>query len=368
MGSPTGGLARFKPCQLIALMMVCCLLGTGCQELETIKNEVVKKFLSKIGKRKRPFVERDGITMRATPLYRTANLNSEVMIKLPAETPVHLIDKVGEWFRVRTREGREGYVLQKVVGGEEIIEQTQALRRSIEGMPVQAEGVLSKKANFRLEAGRENQVVEVLPPGKRFEMYERVVTLRRVARKSPPGGPTRSRDMGDMNEAYPGSIDPYSEQVKKDVWYKVKIEDGRVGFIYTHNLKFTPPDDIARLVPFLRLLAWRTINTTDDPDLGVKNNYVVAFAPIGKDPGCDYTWLYFMTWSKRNKRRVWPWRLRINGILPITNYQLKGKPGFSVRYLHPSRPDKLVLANYVLVGSKVRKVSEEEIPNPSELH
>jgi hypothetical protein len=75
-----------------------------------------------------------------------------------------------------------------------------------------------------------------------------------------------------------------------------------------------------------------------------------------------------MTWSKRNKRRVWPWRLRINGILPITNYQLKGKPGFSVRYLHPSRPDKLVLANYVLVGSKVRKVSEEEIPNPSELH
>jgi hypothetical protein len=153
------------------------------------------------------------------------------------------------------------------------------------------------------------------------------------------------------------------------VWYKVKIEDGRVGYIYTHNMKLTPPEDLARMVPYMRLAAWHTINVTEDPDRGAQNNYVVAFAPVGKDPGCDYTHLYVMTWSTRLKRRVKTWdKTSISGILPISSYHHEGKPGFSVRYLHPSKKDKLVLANYVFSGGQVRPVSEEEVPNRGALH
>ena len=83
---------------------------------------------------------------------------------------------------------------------------------------------------------------------------------------------------------------------------QVKIEDGRVGYIYTHNMKLTPPDDIAREVPFMRIVAWRTVNGPDDPDRGAKNNYIAAYAPVGKDPGCDYTRLYLMNWTPRHKK------------------------------------------------------------------
>lgn len=350
------------PCAV--LLAVLCALG-GCQELDTLKREILKKAEGKILKKKNPFTPRDGITIRAASLYQTANPNSEVIRRVPAETPVYLMDKVGEWYRVRSRDGREGYLEQKVVGGQEIIQKTQELRRSIEGMSVQAEGMTKSKANFRLEPGRQHEVIETLPPDKKLEVYERVVTVR----KNPsPGLVQRTKGGPQAQVPEEASADEGADDLKKEVWYKVKIEDGRVGYIYTHNLKLTPPEDIARAVPYMRIMAWKTINTTDDPDRGAMNNFLVAYAPIGKDPGCDYTRLFFMNWSARLKRRVISWQTRVNGILPIANFHYEGKPGFTIRYLHPTKKDKLILASFVVAGGSLRKVSEEEIPNPSEIH
>ncbi len=351
---------------LIFVLVV--FLCNGCQEVDTLKRELILKAQSTILKKKSQFTPKDGMTIRTAPLYQTANPNSEVIRKLPAETPVHLLDKVGDMYRARTRDGREGYIEIRAVGGEDIIHKTQELRLSIEGMPIQAEAVTKTKANFRLAPGRNQEVVETLPAGKKLEIYERIVTLRKnplldksVTRGKP--GAEQPKSLEDI-----GALDENAEDVRKDVWYKVKIEDGRVGYIYTHNIKLTPPDDIAKAVPFMRMIAWRAVNSTDDPDRGLKNNYIVAYAPIGKDAGCDFTRLYFMSWSSKLKRRIITWQLRIDGILPITDYHFEGKPGFSVRYLHPTKKDRLVLASFVFNKGSIRKVSEEEIPNNSDLH
>jgi hypothetical protein len=349
---------------LLVLATLCVLVVAGCQEVDTLKKEVWKKVREKVHAKPKPFTPRDGITIRPCSLYQTANPNSVVTRKLPAETPVHLVDGVGEWYRVRTRDGSDGYIEQKMVGGQDIIVKTNQLRASIEGVPPQAEGVTKTKSHFRLDPGRGHEVIEVLPPGKKFELYERVVTVRgssSPAPNTPPG--SRAPVPEEMS-----SDDFSSDGAKKDVWYKVKIEDGRVGYLYTHNIKLTPPEDIERAVPFMRLVGWRTVSTTDDPERGAKNNYVVAYAPIGRDPGCDYTRLYFMNWSVRPKKRVIGWQLRLSGILPITDYHFDGKPGFSVRYLHPTKKDKLVLASFVFSQGHIRKVSEEEIPNPAAVH
>ncbi len=341
------------------------LIVTGCQEAETVKRELLNKVTTTIAKpKKNPFTQSEGITLRPCSVYQTANTNSEVILKLPAETPLHLLDKVGELYRVRVRDGREGYVEDKVVGGQEVIMLTRDLRLSIEGRPVQAEGVIKTKANFRLKPGRE-EIIEILAPGKKFEIYERVVTVKRPSTSATRGRPD---GRGQSLEDAAAVDEPSLDALKKDVWYKVKLEDGRVGYIYTHNMKLTPPEDIARIVPYMRMVGWRTVNSTDDPDRGAKNNFIVAYAPIGKDAGCDYNRLYFMSWSTKLKKRVPSWQLKLNGVLPITNYHSEGRPGFSVRYLHPSKKDKLVLASFVFAKGTIRKVSEEEIPNTSEVH
>lgn len=352
----------------LTLACLCALVVTGCQEIETVKREVLKKINSKLVKTKKPFTPRDGITVQPAPFYRSANPNSEVIRSLPAETPLHLVDKVGEWYRARTRDGREGYISEKIVGGEDIIRITHDLRRSIEGMPVQAEGVIKNKANFRLSPGRHQPVVDLLPAGRKFEMYERVVTARQ---NSSPGNSATTR--GGQDEEFsagePRSAGSQSEDElsKKDVWYKVKIEDGRVGYVYTHNLTFTPPEDLARQVPYMRLLAWRPVGATDDPDLGAKSDYLTAFAPMGRDPGSDYTHLYLFVWSKMKRREI-AWRMTVHGVLPITDFKYEGSPGFSIRYLHPTKSDKLVLASFAYSKGRVRKVSEEEIPDPKRAH
>ena len=337
------------------IIALCLPFLGGCQEFETLKRELKVRITKLLPQKKTPFVEKDGITILSCKMYMMANLNSEVIRKLPAETPVRLIDKVNDWYRVRTRDGGEGFLQEKMVGGEQIIIKTQELRKSIEGLPPQAEGITKTKANFRLDPGRGHKVIEVLPPGKKFEVYQRVVTLREDT--STQGADGTLQDDG-------------AEDVKKDVWYKVKMEDGRVGYLYTHNMKLNPPPEIARAVTFLRMVAWKAISATDDPDMGPKNNYIVAYAPIGKDPGCDYTMLYLIKWSTREKRmRIDPvWRLSVRGILPISGYHFQGKPGFSIRYLHPTSNDNLVMASYVYSRGRVRKVHEEEIPNPTKIH
>jgi hypothetical protein len=350
--------------RVIVAVAACLLLGAGCGDLEALKREALKKLQTRMSGKHQTFTPRDGITVRASSLYQTANPNSEIIRRLPAETLVRLIDRVGDWYRVQVLDGREGYVEQKVVGGEDIIRMTHELRRSIEGMPAQAEGITKTKANFRLAPGRERPVVEVLGPGKKFEMFERVATLRGVPapqeKRDAAGSGKGDTSSGVATEA-PGPSEYAEDGVKKDVWYKIKIEDGRVGYVYTHNLQFTPPEDIARMVPYMRLVAWRAINQIDDPDLGAKSNFVTAYAPVGKDPGCDYTTLYLMNWSTKLKRQVIGWQTRISGMLPITPFQYEGKPGFSVRSLHPTKKDKLVLTNFTLARNGVRKVGEEEI-------
>lgn len=347
---------------LLMLAIGAIMLTSGCQELGTLKREIVKKAKQLLDK-KTHFDEKDGITVRACPLYQTANQNSEILQKLPAETPVHLVDKIGDWYRARTQDGREGYLDRKVVGGEELIAKIRDLKQSIEGLPSQAEGVVKSEANFRFEPGRKPDVIEKLPLGKQFEMYERVVTLR----SDPAQSGTKAA--GQQRASQPGTTavaeDALDDSVKKDVWYKVKIDDGRVGYLYTHNIRFTPPEEMAKMVPWMRLLAWRTVSTTDDPDLGAKRNYVAAYAPAGKDPGCDFLSLYFMNWSTKTKKYRDDCVLRrVNGMLPITNFKYEGKPGFSIRHLHPTKRDKLVLVNYVFTGGRARKVSEEEVPAP----
>ncbi len=348
---------------LLILALGALMLTSGCQELGTLERELVNK-IKDFFPSKHPFAPRDGITIRSCSLYQTANQNSEVLQKLPAETPVHLVDKIGEWFRATTRDGREGYLDRKVVGGEEIIAKTRELKQSLEGIPTQAEGVVKSEANFRFEPGKAPDVVEKLPLGKKFEMYERVVTLR----SDPAQSGTKAA--GQLRPSRPGTgavtEDALDDSVKKDVWYKVKInDDGRVGYLYTHNIRFTPPEEIAKMVPWMRLLAWRTVSITDDPDLGAKRNYVAAYTPVGKDPGCDFISLYFMNWSTKTKKYRDDCVLRrVNGMLPITNFKYEGKPGFSIRHLHPTKRDKLVLVNYVFTGGRARKVSEEEVPAP----
>jgi hypothetical protein len=171
--------------RLAVLTMVLCLpLFSGCQEASTLLREI-RNRVDKVYKTKTPFEQKDGLTIRTCWMYMTANENSEVIGRLPPETPVRLISKIGDYYRARTRDGREGYLKEKMVGGEEIIAKTQQLRKSIEGLTPQAEGITKSKANFRLEPkARSSRYSRGVSPSDRHHLNQHKSRIRLTIRQT----------------------------------------------------------------------------------------------------------------------------------------------------------------------------------------
>jgi hypothetical protein len=69
---------RHRSCVTIISLGIALLAATGCQEVDTLKREILKKLSGQDPQKEESFHPRDGITIRATSLYQTANPNSEV--------------------------------------------------------------------------------------------------------------------------------------------------------------------------------------------------------------------------------------------------------------------------------------------------
>jgi hypothetical protein len=232
---------------------------------------------------------------------------------------------VNEWTKIRLEKKGTGFVKSPTLGTPEIIERIQSLKKSIEEIEPQATGVTTAPTFLRLEPGRDGTPVEKLPTGTHFEMFERQATYRFK--------PTSK----------------FSAQRKdKDVWYKVRLADGRVGYIFTSNFNLEPPPELSMYTHFRRPMAWLKLRSKTGSEGETVYDYVVAYATPGVDFGADFDRLEIYYWDGSQYQTAFV-TSSLKGILPIKLVRKAEKIFYEFAEIDPEHEHQVIVSRYPVV-------------------
>ncbi|MBI2566195.1 MAG: SH3 domain-containing protein [Candidatus Schekmanbacteria bacterium] len=201
------------------------------------------------------------------------------------------------WVAVLLEDGRRGYAKRSMFADATVMVVLDELAKSVQDIPVQAMGHAKVATFLRLAPGRDGQTLEKLPRGTTFEMFERAATLR------------TAKGAVDGEDGPP-------ESAVKEIWYKVRLEDGRVGYCYTSNVEFDPPVALSEYTRQRRTVAWQVLRSVPMGDLGSVNEYVVAYASIGEDFGADFNRIEVYTWDGGRYQTPFA-KSGVRGLLPL---------------------------------------------------
>lgn len=163
------------------------------------------------------------------------------------------------WLEIRLDQ-RRGYVDRTNLADKATIDAMQVLIEGVEGHQVQGLGETLKKTPFQLGPSLSSPLIELLKEPAKVEIFERVV----------------------VDQQNKGTS-------RKGFWYKVRLEDGRVGYVSDRFRLLTP----AELNPYTAVrkpIAWRELREQEAPKGGGGcKDYVVAYISEGAPIDVDFT-------------------------------------------------------------------------------
>jgi hypothetical protein len=207
----------------------------------------------------------------------------------------------GEWSRVRTEDGKEGWVQSQYLTTRHIYEQFAQLAETHKADPPQAEGHVRALSNLRIDPGRDaSRLFQV-------DVNDKVEILARAVIPAPPPQPESSGELAPQTAEQPS---PDESPPGKEEWYLVRTpsapgEIPRVGWLWGRLLAFDPPQELLDYAEEKRFVAWFVLNQVKDPVQGTKNQYLALAVPQRREAeseACDFTHMRVFTWNTRAHR------------------------------------------------------------------
>lgn len=226
--------------------------------------------------------ERPDITAKA---MGTLKLGAEVFCR--DKNPSYSISKA--WVEAKSGEVY-GFMERKWIAGEALHGEIGSLIDGSKDMPVQAAGLVERKAALRLKPERGAFIIKLFKDRGRADVLERVVI--RLGEK---------------------------EKAKRQVWYRVRLEDGRAGFIAKSSLELVPPAELNGYTSVRVPVSWYKLQEKEDPVTGEKgSDYLVTYSAVGSDLDTDFTRIELYTYDLKSKQYATNLaRSGLYGILPV---------------------------------------------------
>lgn len=236
------------------------------------------------------------------------------------------------WLEIRF-EGRRGYVDRTGLADKATIDAMQALVEGVKDLQVQGLGVTSKKTPFQLGPSPTSTVIELLKEPEKVEIFERLV----------------------VDQQNKGTS-------RKGFWYKVRLEDGRVGFV-SDRFRLATPAELNPYTAVRRAVAWRVLREREDPKTGSRGNeYVVAYVSEGTPVDVDFTRIEVYSFNPATRQYGTLFaKGGLSGKLPLTVQE--GEEGgkiIEVRQALKDKPGKLLVQEYSF-PDPVKLLREHEV-------
>jgi SH3-like domain-containing protein len=290
--------------------------------------------------------------------------------------------------RVRTGDGKEGWLEQRYLVGQDVYDGFTKLAQENANSVSQATAVTRRIVNLHVQPSRESEALYQLKDASKVELLKRASTPK-SGLKPPPKPAEKTSDSASAEEdkknagedepAAPApeilntkKLVPSTPSVPMEDWWLVRDQQKRVGWLLGRMLDVDIPLEIAQYAEGQRIVASFVVSEVTVPDETnpEATKKVPQFAVLLSEPRdgmpFDFNQLRVFTWNTKRSRYETAYRERFNGELPflIGNEQF-GKEGtlpvFTARVRDAD--GKLVERKYKMNGVMVRRVlAPGEIP------
>lgn len=222
---------------------------------------------------------------------------------------VGILSQKDNWDRVRTAEGRKGWIESRALLDSDLWQKAAALETKARGMPVEAQGHTRVLANLHVEPGRE---------APRIRQLTKDVPVLLLGRQ-----------VADIPAAKTGSDEEESANApaeeKKEDWWLVRAQPKQggeiAGWVLGRFLDLQVPAPIPDYMngASLRTVVWFVLNQAQDRKAGLQPEYVVFGIRGGEGQPCDFTAVRVFTWS--TKHQIYETSFLTNDVcggLPVT--------------------------------------------------
>jgi hypothetical protein len=229
---------------------------------------------------------------------------------------VQVLGRARNWVKVKLADGRTGWVEGKDILDSQAFEASQKLLKSLESLPVQAQGHAPQAINLRYEPSRDSISLAQLPNNQKLDVFGRKVVKR------------------------PAQLDQPSSPPVKEAWYLVRA-DQRAGWVLGRNVSLDIPEPLGAYAQSSNIVAWVAVDTV--PDEGRQVPQYLAADRAGNQEA-DFTHIRVFTWWAKNHQYV-------------TAYVESGLQGyFPIRVEHTSHMPYFRLNLVDDSGNKIQKV------------
>lgn len=259
------------------------------------------------------------------------------------------------WANINGPNGLSGWVENKVLVKQAIVDASQKIANEIREVPTQAVGKSKARLKLRLTPDRNNDdnVAFELPAGTVLDI---------VARERQP----RPEKLIAQQAAASNAGAPAGP--KFDDWYKVRIKSLTIvpaGWIYGGSVELDVPGDISFFASTgRRITGWQALGATQDEQNQTKEHYLVAEKQLfDSEDQLDFDRLKVLAFDPKRREYYTPFREDVKGRFPI-HVKVEDKRGsFRVLALDKAKQSQPVDFTFEFVESgrpKVTRVTPKE--------
>jgi SH3-like domain-containing protein len=240
---------------------------------------------------------------------------------------LQVLERSRRFVRVRTADGKEGWVEERYLVGQDVYDQMEKLASDNAHAPVMAQGTTDNDTNIHIAPGRSAEHLYQLKEGAKVQILKRA-----TAPKPQPAIVPVREDGGSKAAAPPPSLED---------WWLIRDPQGRVGWVLARMVDMDVPLDVAQYAEGQRIVGAFVLDQVQDGDKKVPEYLMVLTDPHEGMP-FDYNQIRVFTWNARRHRYETAYRERkLFGFFPVTvareNFDKEGTlPVFTLRVQNES--------------------------------
>jgi hypothetical protein len=297
-----------------------------------------------------------------------------------------VLERSPRFVRVRTRDGAEGWMEERLTADQATADQFDDLKRAHLHDPVVATATVQNDVYLHILPGRETDRFYRLEEGDMLSLLERAS----VPKPLPPGAQVAETQAAVKKKRVAGGAASAPEGPPMEDWWLARDAKGQTGWVYSRLIDVNVPDAVERYAEGQRIVGAYVLAHVDDPDSGILNNgqtvtsipeYVTAVAGWKAGMPYDFDQVRVFIWNLKKHRYETSLREKnIEGYLPLTlgmhkDASLKGPdaaiayPSFTYKVLaagaptpvpNPATglvlPTKTIAKTYLLEGNLCRRL------------